>query len=646
MDFKEDEREKLKFKVGDETQAAAVGRTSQFKPGMKIAGKYTYLGALGSGGMSAVFKAHDPLLDRTVAIKMLHHHLTDNESLFKRLRQEGRAISQLNHANIVRVHEFGITEDTSEPYIVMDYVEGESLQRIINREGGVNKTKALDSFKQVTRALVHAHDRGVLHRDLKPSNIMIGRDDQGQPLVTLVDLGIARIASADSEVARLTATGEIFGSPMFMSPEQARGEEVDVRSELYSLGCLMYETLTGKPVVEGNSPLEVIFNQINTEPEEMTISRAGNTIPPDLKKIVTKLLNKDPEKRYQSAGEVLRELDACELHGGGAADVSSRRSQNEERAPTKNPARTSLLWALCVMVIGIAAYCGSAFVSPLHRPLPPVNTSSSSEKTLSQQHPGLASGTRTEVDLSNIGITDDALKSIGQTPYLRKVWLRGDNQITDNGVAYLAPATSLAILDLADTAVTDKCGATISRFKNLTDLGMDNTHVTDAFIESVPDSVVWISLNGTAVTNAGVERLIRLPNLEGVFLSGDKVDDATTAALAKIPRLHKVYLSSRKLTDRSAYSLCSASDLTELSIHGGALTDAGVIKLARKHKGLTKLTLTGNAKVTNASLDAISKLTSLEELDMDGTGITAPGMERILSKLPALKIVQFDTKKR
>jgi len=322
----------------------------QLTVGSPIAAKYKFLEILGEGGMSAVYKAEDPMLNRPVAIKLLHHRFNTDAVVLKRFRQEGQAISQFDHPGIVRVHEFTVLEH-GQPCIVMDYVPGQSLADALRAKVGLSLSDSLSIFRQIAQALEHAHARGVLHRDLKPSNVMVQQLADGSWKATLVDFGIAKIVAGATDNIRLTSTGEIIGSPMYMSPEQCQGQQTDVRSDLYSLGCLMYETLSGRPVFHAQSPVEVVFRQVNEYPLPLEQAGPDKRIPQSLLNIVAKLIAKEPDQRFESAASLLAALNQ-------SIDESEAGASGK---PLGNRKSFAAVAAVCLVVITGAAF---AFFSP------------------------------------------------------------------------------------------------------------------------------------------------------------------------------------------------------------------------------------------------------------------------------------------
>ncbi|MCA0312814.1 MAG: serine/threonine protein kinase [Candidatus Melainabacteria bacterium] len=225
----------------------------RFHPGAVFAEKYEVIEALGSGGMSTVYKAKHKFLEKPVAIKLLNAHLASDGKAVQRFQLEAKAAYDLKHPNLISIYDFGISPD-GQAYIVMDYLEGESLSDRIERHGKLPLMEALPIFADIASGLAYAHEHNVLHRDIKPSNVMLTSSESGATKALIVDFGLAKNYEDDS--LKLTQTGEIFGSPLYMSPEQCRGSVLDRRSDIYSFGCLMYETLTGYVPIRGTNALE------------------------------------------------------------------------------------------------------------------------------------------------------------------------------------------------------------------------------------------------------------------------------------------------------------------------------------------------------------------------------------------------------
>ena len=295
---------------GGEPSAATRRQTlpSDSNVGRKIADRYELLGVIGEGGMSTVYKAADSVLDKTMALKLLRKEFAINETSVKRFEQEANAIRSLTHPHLATVYDFGRTDDGA-PYLVMDYIEGDSLADLLKKEIFLDVPRALAISLQISTAVGYAHEHGVIHRDLKPENIILTNAGTDSDFVKLIDFGIAKLQSESGlTTQRVTQTGEIFGSPLYMSPEQCMGYPLDVRSDIYSLGCVMYELVTGKPPLCGENPVQTIFKHINENPTPFSFSFKHLNIPRGFEALVMKCLQKKPEDRYQSVAELRRDL--------------------------------------------------------------------------------------------------------------------------------------------------------------------------------------------------------------------------------------------------------------------------------------------------------------------------------------------------
>ncbi len=270
--------------------------------GALLADKYRVLNEVGRGGMSVVYKGMNENLDLEVAIKILQSQLVSDPTSVKRFQQEAQAASLLKHENIIKMYDFGIHD--GRPYLVMDFLVGDSLSDIIRRDNQVECERAIRIFVQATDALAHAHRHGVIHRDLKSSNIMLVQEGEKSDVAKVVDFGIAKLLpNSGRQSQNLTQTGEIFGSPIYMSPEQCMGHILDARSDIYSMGTMVYESLTGYPALMGKTIVETMEMQVRETPKPFSEIRPDLQLPKELETIIFRSLEKKPENRYQSMEE-------------------------------------------------------------------------------------------------------------------------------------------------------------------------------------------------------------------------------------------------------------------------------------------------------------------------------------------------------
>jgi len=301
--------------------------------GQILGGSYQILSVLGIGGSSQVYKAKHVFLVRPVAIKVLHATHVGNDEQVKRFLQESRAVSSLHHPNIVSLYDFGLTDD-GRPYLVMDYLEGTSLFDLIKADGPIEPMRAVHIFRQVCEALNHAHKKGIVHRDIKPGNIVLLNEEGREDVAKLVDFGLAKIMSwASLDSFHHTQQGVVFGSPLYMSPEQCADKMVDIRSDIYSLGASLYQALSGVPPFLGENVAELIVKHMHETPPSLFEVTPKGTIPPELNSIVMRALLKEPSERFQSMSEMIEAFDNLSGH------------KKEKKVPVAKPRkeRTTIL---------------------------------------------------------------------------------------------------------------------------------------------------------------------------------------------------------------------------------------------------------------------------------------------------------------
>jgi serine/threonine protein kinase len=333
---------------------ASGGRVpSKFSPrivGTVIDGKYEVHSLLGEGGMGAVYKVRHLLLKKDMALKTFRTANLGADA-WQRFQREAQAIAKLTHPNIVQVFDFGISEDNF-PFYTMELLVGESLADRLQRKTRLHVSEALPIFSAVADGMAHAHRQGIIHRDIKPANIfMASTKSAGEPKI--VDFGLAKLAASQSlEGQSLTTAGLIFGSPLYMSPEQAKGLDTDQRTDLYSFGCSLFQALTGRPPFAGESALATIMmHQVDAPPHLVQVAN-DTRFPERLEAIVAKLLEKNCEKRYQTFEALGRELAAIDLssltepeafYGGtefGAESAGPGHKRSAANAPGSDGLRT------------------------------------------------------------------------------------------------------------------------------------------------------------------------------------------------------------------------------------------------------------------------------------------------------------------
>jgi serine/threonine-protein kinase len=268
------------------------------EPATLLGGRYELGEPLGQGGMAEVFRGRDTRLGRDVAVKVLRAELAGDPTFLARFRREAQAAASLNHPNVVSVYDTG--DDNGVPFIVMEYVEGRTLREILRTQGRMLPQRAMEIVADVCAALEHAHEQGIVHRDIKPANVMLNNAGT----VKVMDFGIARAITASTST--MTQTAAVIGTAQYLSPEQARGEHVDARSDVYSTGCLLYELLTHQPPFTGDSPVAVAYQHVREDPTLPSVLNPD--VEPAAESVVMKAMAKNPGNRYQTAAEMRDDL--------------------------------------------------------------------------------------------------------------------------------------------------------------------------------------------------------------------------------------------------------------------------------------------------------------------------------------------------
>ena len=290
--------------------------------GIALPGGFVILELIGVGGMGRVYRAEQTALGRTVAVKIIHPSLLGDESASARFITEARAASRLNHPNSVGIIDFGRT-DSGLLYLVMEHLRGRDIARVVSEDGPLSLPRILDILGQVLTALAEAHHLGIVHRDLKPENIVIEPMRSGGDIVKVVDFGLAKLVT-DSARPNITAAGSVCGTPDYMAPEQARGEPLDARSDLYAVGVILFQLLTGRLPFEANSPTQVVLMHLTTPPQDPRLVVPERGIPDELAAVTLKALEKHAADRYQDAGEFSAALLEIKQQLFGSAPRSVR----------------------------------------------------------------------------------------------------------------------------------------------------------------------------------------------------------------------------------------------------------------------------------------------------------------------------------
>jgi serine/threonine protein kinase len=386
---------------------------TEFELAVGLSGRYRIVRRLGEGGMGTVFLAEQVHVgSRSVALKILRRKLLEDPEFLQRFKDEASSTGRIRHQNVVTVHECGQTDDGS-PYIAMEYLEGESLRQTLQRRGALPLNETAAILHQAARGLNAAHRLGIIHRDLKPDNIFLTRDDEDQPLVKIVDFGIAKMR----ESATHTLTGMAIGTPRYMSVEQAAGmrsSEIDGRSDIYSLGIVVYEMVTGRLPFQADTPMAYFGKHLVEPPQPFQLARPDLTISPQVEEAVMKALKKKREQRYPTVPEFAREFSQAVSTAVAPADVAP-----QAPPPARRSRKMMAVAAVLVFCAGVAAVSwfasgsktGPKIVAPITQDQPAVKTAPPSVVANSTE----ASGPSVGNDVGRRRHPDLKEKSIGKT---------------------------------------------------------------------------------------------------------------------------------------------------------------------------------------------------------------------------------------
>ena len=382
--------------------SASAGAPAPQDPyvGTVVNGKFHVEALIGQGGMGKVYRARHLTLERTVVLKMLHRGFSADPAVAQRFHREAKAASRLNHPNSIAVLDFGQAEDGT-LFMAMEYLQGKDLARVIAEDHPLGVARIVRIGAQILSALAEAHALGIIHRDLKPENVMIEPRRNEPDHVKVLDFGIAKISEPGAGEARLTQAGLVCGTPEYMSPEQASGKELDARSDLYSVGVILYQMATGLLPFESDTPVGFLTKHLSEPPPPPSRRRPGVAVAPALEALIMRALAKDPAARHASADEMKEALLACgraagEVHGDGRGGTSAAGKGTGEAPPRK---RGGALLAVTAAVVVVGGGAGVFLATRQGAPHPSPAPAAASSLSPTTPHPDAlpASGERGNV---------------------------------------------------------------------------------------------------------------------------------------------------------------------------------------------------------------------------------------------------------
>ncbi len=619
--------------------------------------RYEVIEEIGAGGMGVIYKARHLSLGILVAIKMLTTSKLDQAAML-RFEQEAKALSRLEHPNIVSIRDYGVTA-TGQPYMVLDYIDALTLEQHLAWNGPCSEAECLDIFLMAAEALAHAHERGVLHRDIKPSNIMVLKEDEALS-IKIVDFGIAKVIDPSlAEKPQVTKTGEILGSPAYMSPEQALGKPLDQRSDIYSLACVMYESLTGAPPFTGSTPISILTSVINESPLPLRESMLGKAVSANLEQIIQKALSKDPDARFQTMSELESVLKITK----SGNDLPAVAPTAAEIAYQTKRRKEQLLWRLCLALFLGLVVGGICWINVREKvarnkvsmPSCMVEVSDDEARDFIKRE----AAKKTEIIL-NVGTRDQSLSGFDTVHNTESIVMRYAD-VEGGGLAHLIHLP-LKKLDLKYSEVRDAACSEIHSMKNLQHLCLANTRISDVGVEKLSGlkALTLLDLSSDDLTSQSIFNLHRLPHLRVLYFPGNSLSAEGAAELGKFPELEEFYLTNsllekgvienlkgckklkllditnKNVTAAQLRSLAAVPQLQQLVLPGCSSLDGLDCSIFRRFPHLIMLDL-GEIKVSDSSLAKL-KGSQINEIKLYGSEISGKGLEALVDNKRLKKV--------
>jgi serine/threonine protein kinase/Leucine-rich repeat (LRR) protein len=625
---------------------------------------YRVLKVLGEGGMGVVFLAEDTLLVRSVALKIMKPEIAADPRHRQRFLREARAAAKVEHDHIVPI--YGVGEDSGVPWLAMPFLKGQSLDELLKRVKVLKPAQAVRLGAQVAKGLAAAHAAGLIHRDVKPANIWV--EPEGGCRAKLLDFGLAHDQTPPQSMQcergeeHLTRTGAVVGTPAYMAPEQARGEPLDARADLFSLGCVLYRAVTGRLPFHGAGTMGTLLALATQTPP--AAHEVNPAVPLPLSMLIGNLLAKDRSARPASAATVAAALTAMQEKPAGpvpmALPASPRQESDpwtaltetaEQQAPIVTPRRRWQLAtaAALLLVLGGALAVGIVVIirdkdgKEVGRATVPDGGSAVIEQDGERGKPKVdpvdvkADRSAAEWVLSiggTIKIRHDgqereiqAANDLPAVPFeLVFVNLNRIPKVEDAGLDHLKGLTNLSYLDLDGAAVTDAGLERLKGLTHLTYLDLGATRVTDAGLGHLKGltNLTYLDLGVTRVSDRGLDRLEGLTNLTGLWLGGTRVSDAGLEHLKRLTELTALWLNRTPVSAAGLIHLKGLTNLTILDLAATKVSDAGLTHL----KTLTKLTELNldNTQTSDGGLVHLKGLTNLTQLWLSTTRVSDGGL--------------------
>jgi len=624
----------------------------KLQPGDIVGDNYEVIALLGTGGMGCVYSVRHRILQKIYAMKTINSEFVSDVA-WRRLQVEAQAMARINHPNIVAVHNLGIHQDKL-PYFIMDLLQGQNLADILKAKGSLPLAETIEIFLEVCAGLGFAHRKGIVHRDIKPGNIIIlDKAEVSGARVKLVDFGIAKLAgTSDPDNQKLTSVGEVFGSPLYMSPEQCDGKRIDARSDIYSLGCTIFETLTGRAPFRGSNPVITMLMHKEEKPPDLSI--CGKNFPQSIKNVVATLLAKEPMDRYQNLERLASDLQDV-LTGDFVAvspfaahvntELDDQDEQNEQeyqeelagaqskiKTVFKSPASVVALLAAFFLMLAAVGFCVFAVTGKpgkVNQAIEPVATTAPQTALISSTKLTMPAFATIADDGKRVQFTFPENLELGKISDREAVSSKQDATGTivfkagsriyfypsDYTIAHPQLMNSFNRDDLysiSTPANLDKCNLSqflpcITHLKGLQRLNLQQTKTSDEdikYLNQLP-ALTNLNVNYTNISGKGLSKLERLKKLTTISFSGNKGVHDLLVAL--------------KGTDQLTSLTMEACDTPLANL------DAQIIG-GFKNLVLLDLVATDSSDQT---LSYLTELPHLEFIDVSGCNVTESGIKKL-----------------
>ncbi len=564
--------------------------------------RYKPISVLGRGESGAVYLSRDRLLGKKVAVKVLRK--LEREALLS-FQNEAKTTSKLTHPNIIRILDFGCTVGGT-PYMVMDYVKGSTLEDYLKVNETLDLQRCLTIFTDIADALAYAHDADILHRDIKPSNIMVSHENEGLH-ASLIDFGVAKMQAHFEDTTRINGTA-LVGTPAYMSPDQASGREFDQRSDIYSLGCVLFECLTGKPPYLADSPLEIISLHAHGDIPSLFDMYPKTSTVAYLDQMIRKCLDKDPNRRYGDVSEfrmALEDIPALKKWRSEAkpAHVMPEQTQRPRRP---GPLALIVLGCSCILVSSVASlawYMLSA-TDPLDETkIEAANNHQNGIVSLENGHLDVTSGN--DRDLREVRYYPSAIESVHFM----------DCKITAQGIKYIQKKKVRALSVDMGSEISPSLLKGISKLKDLGRLHLASAKPIDpealALLANIPE-LEDLFLKGLIINKETFRAIGKMSRLQNLKLQDcDGIDREGLQQLKGLPSLSTIELSMGHISTSIIDGICDLPQLKSLDLSGTDVSDKDLVKL-ENCRNLQHLSLLFCPNITDPAVKSFSKRTKVD----------------------------------